>query len=190
MGEVGRKAVADIDARRGQFSPQQGLADVQTRLRKQVRMTFGRRHAVRMRLCRLSMVANSAAAPPSCPVTYSASPATAPDRRSASPFGADADQHNIREDEATFSARRFGGVSACKRHTVHLAQRAQSAEEACDPRAACRFCEHRRRAAQGRGRRRVASRPSRQGRSARVPGSGGRPIPEDADRGGSAGPRA
>ena len=85
-----------------------------------------------MRLCRRSM----AAAPPqrrrAAPshTRHHQRPSSTPQRLA---LGGRADQHDVGEEVAIFSTRRFACVPACERHTMQFAQCAKPAEEAFYP---------------------------------------------------------
>ena len=97
MRQIGRETIAQVDACGCEPPAQQSFPGIQARFREQMRMPSSIVATLRMRLRRFNIVVSSAAAPPSCPVTYNASPAAAPERRRASPLGA--------EPTSTMSAR-------------------------------------------------------------------------------------
>lgn len=68
MGQVGGEAVADVDAGRGQIATEKGFAGVEAGFGEEMRMIFGCGGEWVLRL-RERIVASSAAAPPSWPVT-------------------------------------------------------------------------------------------------------------------------
>src|ERR1700733_5328733 len=141
MVKVGREAIAYIQACGGQFAADQGLTDVETRLRGQLRMVLGGchredapvplQHHCQLRCC---------AAELSGYVQGIAGDGTGTAKGFA--FWGGTDENDVCEDETVVPVGRFRGITSCKGYAVHLGQGAQSAEEALDRVAACGGRQH------------------------------------------------